>query len=169
MSNQPTGKDYYDETLVNHNDYSSATKNAQTKILTQRKSVDVAMPEKDEGTSHIRPWRVSLNIEESKVELVFEVNERIAVGRSSRYEHPFAGIDLSPFNGHELGVSRLHAEISQKNEQIVIVDKGSSNGTLLNQQRLKPDIAYIIRHGDVISFGNMKVNIHFLTPVFQPS
>ena len=166
MSFDKNRPDFFDETIVNPNDFAVAHK-IQTKVFSQRDPVDVANPEEYTENSNIRPWRVSFNIETSKVELVFEVKDLIQIGRSSQPDQPFDGIDLSPFNGYELGVSRFHAEISVRNEQIVIMDKGSANGTLLNEQKLKPDTSYLVRHGDKISLGNMPIHIYFLTPIFH--
>ena len=167
MSFDKKRPDFYDETVVNHNEYAAIAKNVQTKIFDRQRSVDIADPNKTVDTTKIRPWRVCFSIESSRVELVFEVKDVIQIGRSARYDMPFDGIDLSPFNGHELGVSRLHAEISLRNEQIIITDKGSANGTLLNQQKLEPETPYRLKHGDYISFGNMPISIYFLTPIFQ--
>lgn len=161
--------DFYDETVINPEESNVVARNIKTKLFDRREPINVAVPDQYPETSTVRPWRVSFSIESSKVELVFEVNDLIYIGRSAQYNQPFDGIDLSPFNGHELGVSRLHAEISLKNEQITIRDKGSANGTLLNQERLKPDTPYLVKHGDNIYFGNMSVHIYFLTPIFHSS
>lgn len=158
--------DFYDDTFVNSSDI-TASKKIQTKVLSQRDVVNATEPKEQEDISVVRPWRVSFHIETSKVELVFEVKNRIQIGRSPREQQLFDGIDLSPFNGHELGVSRLHAEISIKNERIIITDKDSANGTLINQQRLIPNTPYLLKHGDKIQLGNLVVHVYFLTYIFD--
>lgn len=169
MSFDKDRPNFYDETVIHPGEHNVVASHIKTKVFDQREAIDTAKPDENNDQSNIRPWRVSFSIQTSKVELVFEVNNSIYVGRSTRPEQPFEGIDLSPFNGYELGVSRLHAEINLQNEQITLTDKGSANGTLLNQQRLKKDTPYMVKNGDEIRFGNMSVYIYFLTPIFQAS
>lgn len=52
-------------------------------------------------------------------------------------------------------VSRRHAEISYANGQYVLRDPGSTNGTFVNEVRLTPNGAHILKRGDVIRFGNV--------------
>lgn len=169
MSSKQNPPDFYDETLVGESKPNLGNQSIQTKILSRRESIATASPENTQKNNYVRPWRVSFKIEQSNVELVFEVNDRILIGRSAQTDQMFQGIDLSPFNGHTFGVSRLHAEIRQKNQQIIIIDKNSANGTLLNDQKLKPEVPYVIRHGDKLGLGNMLIRVYFLTPTFQTS
>jgi NADPH-dependent 2,4-dienoyl-CoA reductase/sulfur reductase-like enzyme/pSer/pThr/pTyr-binding forkhead associated (FHA) protein len=53
-------------------------------------------------------------------------------------------------------VSRRHAEISFANEQYVLRDLGSSNGTFVNEVHLEADKALILKPDDRIRFGKMK-------------
>jgi len=158
--------DFYDETLVNPNQF-AVSHSIKTKVFSQREPAETAEPNNNLDNKQPRPWRISFGIEASRVELVFEVTDTITIGRSSKEDQPYDGIDLAPFNGYELGVSRYHAELNLKNEQIVIIDKDSANGILLNQERLRPGISYHVKHGDKICFGDMMVNIRFLTSSFE--
>jgi pSer/pThr/pTyr-binding forkhead associated (FHA) protein len=53
-------------------------------------------------------------------------------------------------------VSRRHAEISFANQQFVLRDLGSSNGTFVNEIRLEADKVYILKPNDLVRFGNVK-------------
>lgn len=159
--------DFYNQTVINRNEVVDVTKNVQTKILNRELSVDIATPYNNDIQTRTRPWRISFSIQKSRAELVFELNQPILIGRSVKQDIFFDGIDLSPFNGHELGVSRNHAQITLRNKQIIIKDMNSANGTLINQQRLQPETEYQVKHGDKINFGNMAIFIYFLTPIFQ--
>ncbi len=59
---------------------------------------------------------------------------------------------------HEF-VSRRHAEISFTNEQYVVLDLGSSNGTFVNDERLEADKAHILNPDDKIRFGKMNFTL----------
>lgn len=156
----------YDETLINQSNFAVAS-NIKTKLFDSRDTVETAEPQESPNTNTPRPWRISFLIEQHNVELVFEVNDRIIIGRSSKESQEFEGLDLSPFSGYELGISRHHAGLALKNEQIVLIDYSSANGTLLNYERLRPNTMYPVTHGDKIQFGNMEVHVHFLASPFR--
>jgi phosphoserine phosphatase RsbU/P len=70
---------------------------------------------------------------------------RLTIGRSSRND-----ICLSdPF------ASRLHAELRRENEQMLLVDNGSANGTYLNGQKMSG--ALRIRVGDIVRIGETEI------------
>jgi serine phosphatase RsbU (regulator of sigma subunit)/pSer/pThr/pTyr-binding forkhead associated (FHA) protein len=70
---------------------------------------------------------------------------RLTIGRSSRND-----ICLSdPF------ASRLHAELRRENEQMLLVDNGSANGTYLNSQKVTGAVR--IRVGDVVRIGETEI------------
>ncbi|MBI3652480.1 MAG: SpoIIE family protein phosphatase [Acidobacteria bacterium] len=70
---------------------------------------------------------------------------RLTIGRSSRND-----ICLSdPF------ASRLHAELRRENEQMLLVDNGSANGTYLNGQKVSG--ALRIRVGDIVRIGETEI------------
>jgi NADPH-dependent 2,4-dienoyl-CoA reductase/sulfur reductase-like enzyme/pSer/pThr/pTyr-binding forkhead associated (FHA) protein len=55
---------------------------------------------------------------------------------------------------HE-SVSRRHAEVSYVNEQYILRDLGSSNGTFVNEVRLEANKAHILKPIDRVRFGKM--------------
>jgi serine phosphatase RsbU (regulator of sigma subunit)/pSer/pThr/pTyr-binding forkhead associated (FHA) protein len=70
---------------------------------------------------------------------------RLTIGRSSRND-----ICLSdPF------ASRLHAELRRENEQMLLVDNGSANGTYLNGQKMSG--ALRMRVGDIVRIGETEI------------
>ena len=93
--------------------------------------------------------------------LHFEQGQDIYIGRSVEGSLHQPEINLEIDGGSELGVSRNHAVI-QPDEQgngIVIVDLNSTNGTLLNQFKLPPELPYPIKDGDEIQFGNLLIHV----------
>lgn len=49
-----------------------------------------------------------------------------------------------------------HAEIRSEGQGYTIIDRGSTNGTFVNEQRLTPQIAMALNSGDVIRIGATK-------------
>lgn len=54
----------------------------------------------------------------------------------------------------EDGISRIHAVFEQQEEQVYLIDRNSTNGTYVNQQRIKQEEKSMIQNGDEISFAN---------------
>jgi len=89
--------------------------------------------------------------------------QHLIIGRhDSQSDAPPPDIDLTPFGAAELGVSRQHIELAWKNDLIFIVDVGSTNGTLLNGQRLMAGIERILRDNDELIIGHMPVRVRFI-------
>ncbi len=70
-------------------------------------------------------------------------------------------VDLAPYNAFERGVSRVHAAIRATDEGLCVVDMQSSNGTLLNGNRLQPYQPIFIKDGDTLTLGKMQLQIRF--------
>jgi phosphoserine phosphatase RsbU/P len=70
---------------------------------------------------------------------------KLTIGRSSRNDicisDPFA--------------SRLHAEIRRENEQVMLVDNGSANGTFVNGQRVTGSLRLTV--GDIVRIGETEI------------
>ena len=81
------------------------------------------------------------------------------LGRVSEGQPIMPDIDLSPYQAYGSGVSRLHAVLKRDGNRIVVMDLGSSNGTYLNAKRLNPNVEQVIKHGDVIALGKLKIQI----------
>jgi hypothetical protein len=94
-----------------------------------------------------------------RVSLTLE--EEIHVGRADPARPNQPQLDLTYDNGAEYGVSRLHAAIQTSHRGVALVDLNSTNGTLLNNYRLPPDLPYPLHNGDEIRFGRLLVHVFF--------
>ncbi|MEW6568009.1 MAG: FHA domain-containing protein [Chloroflexota bacterium] len=68
-------------------------------------------------------------------------------------------VDLSPFNAHDHGVSRMHAEIRLGHAGVQLIDLDSANGTLVNGRRLQPQEPVSVRNGDIIQLGSLSLQL----------
>jgi pSer/pThr/pTyr-binding forkhead associated (FHA) protein len=82
-----------------------------------------------------------------------------SIGRVIEGQPILPDVDLSPYEAYSQGVSRLHAVLKIINQQVFIVDLGSSNGTRVNGQKLVPNIEYPLNHGDLLLLGRLKIQI----------
>ena len=87
------------------------------------------------------------------------LDDTIRIGRADPTASLYPELDLTADGGAEYGVSRLHASIDLSDEGVLIVDMSSTNGTLLNNYRLPPELPYPLRSGDEIRFGELLVHI----------
>lgn len=109
--------------------------------------------------SRVSETSVSLHIIDSGQILHLSSSKEFTLGRMIEGQPILPDIDLSPYDAFTLGVSRLHAALRLVQNDIVISDLGSSNGTRVNGQRIVPHVDYPLNHGDVISLGKLKIQV----------
>ncbi len=69
-------------------------------------------------------------------------------------------VDLSIHGGFERGVSRRHAVIRREDDHYVLEDLGSTNGTVLNREKVSAGEPMILTEGDVIHLGHLRAVFH---------
>lgn len=132
-----------------------------TQAITQDQIVDdlkktsvVAEPPSSPANS----W-LSLHLMDSGKILPLATRNEFTMGRLSEGQPIMPDIDLTPYQAYASGVSRLHAVVKRDAERVIIMDLGSSNGTYLNGRRLNPHTEEILKHGDVIALGKLKIQV----------
>lgn len=65
----------------------------------------------------------------------------------------------------DMHVSRMHAQISIENEELVIRDLYSKNGTYVNEMRLIPNQPATLNNGDVIRFAQALYRVVNSNPI----
>lgn len=92
--------------------------------------------------------------------LNLSIHETLIVGRRVAGEEP-PDVDLTPFRAEAEGVSRRHLRLSRRGSLIYITDLHSTNRTYLNGRKLIPDGDRLIRSGDEIRLGRLKIKVRF--------
>jgi len=105
--------------------------------------------------------RIVVIIPSSGRALTMAVAKEVRIGRADPGHAYFPELDLTQEKAIEHGVSRLHASIQKTNRGVILIDRGSTNGTLLNKRRLAADTPYPVQDGDEIRFGKLRVQIYF--------
>lgn len=95
-----------------------------------------------------------------RIRIVPKTNEMV-IGRRLPDGVMIPDIDLTPYNGEALGVSRLHATLRRKDASIVLTDMGSLNHTYINGQRVHAQEVRVVQDGDELQFGQLRVNVYF--------
>ena len=102
---------------------------------------------------------IALRVVGSTVSIPLVGQQDYILGRAEGTQAILPDIDLNRFGAHEKGVSRLHCHLKFQNDQMVVVDLGSANGTYLNGTRLTPDQAVLLSENDTLTLGSMKVQV----------
>lgn len=105
--------------------------------------------------------QITFAIAASGQRVTVPVGKPIEIGRRDPENDIDPALDLSPFGGIDQGVSRLHAVIRSSDKGHFLVDLDSTNGTLLNDERLEPKTARRLQNGDTIRFGQLLVQVYF--------
>jgi hypothetical protein len=71
-------------------------------------------------------------------------------------------LDLAPFGGYSLGVSRQHILVRRTVDGYEVLDLGSVNGTWLNEERLVPHQPYRLPSGSHLRLGRMRILVLYL-------
>ncbi len=102
-----------------------------------------------------------LYVQGSQVPLVVNVQALAVLGRTSADHSLNPHLDLGAFQAHTRGVSARHAALQRNEEQLLLRDLGSTNGTYVNGERLVPYQAVVICNGDEIHLGQLVMQIFF--------
>ncbi|NDJ84632.1 MAG: FHA domain-containing protein [Chloroflexi bacterium] len=92
-------------------------------------------------------------------------HQEIVLGRRDPATGALPDVDLTPFAGYRMGVSRRHSEIRYNEGHLHILDLGSSNGTFLNGKRLDAHYPYRLHDGDRVGLGQIVIRVFFQQPV----
>ncbi len=132
----------------------------------QPESPTAAPPKAGKHTQHLERVdrrTIALYVEDTSSPLVLRVDDQVVLGRYTPDNPGRPPVDLEPFDAYEKGVSRLHAAIRRVEDGgYVVVDLGSTNGTVVNGEPLTPHEPFRLQNGDLIRLGAL--NIYFYGP-----
>lgn len=87
------------------------------------------------------------------------LSKEVVIGRLDAGHAIFPDVDLTQEEGMEFGVSRRHARVSLRQDQVFVEDLNSLNGTFLNSMRLVPELPYPIKDGDQLQLGRLMLTV----------
>ncbi len=89
------------------------------------------------------------------------LKNEILLGRQDPANNNYPDVDLTEYGGATHGISRRHARIACQQQEIVLEDLGSINGSFVNGKQLSPYLAHLLKSGDIIQLGKMSIKIIF--------
>lgn len=75
------------------------------------------------------------------------------IGREDAVSNHYPDIDLTPYGALNDGVGRRHARLFVSNGSLFIEDLDSTNGTVVNRQKLAPNQPQAVEAGAEIRLG----------------
>lgn len=103
--------------------------------------------------------KIALYMSEMDEMLPLIDREEITLGRAIEGQPIIPDLDLTPYNGYEKGVSRLHVSIRIDGNRVTVTDLGSANGTRLNGVKLTPNQPQAVVHGDLLTLGKLQTQV----------
>lgn len=98
---------------------------------------------------------VRLHVPGSGVTMAVRLGEPVTLGRITDMIDGRT-LDLAPLN-HTRSISREHALLARHGSHVLIRDLHSTNGTFLNGMRLSPRSSYILKDGDELVLGGLRL------------
>jgi hypothetical protein len=84
------------------------------------------------------------------------------IGRRDALSQHVPDVDMEDFEGYRLGVSRKHAQLLHKQDELSIQDYGSANGTFLNGVKLPAHRPHKLSDGDEVRLGHLTMRVYFV-------
>ncbi len=108
----------------------------------------------------------SLKLIHEDTSTIFSFSHAVTVGRPLSPDtprDPFAEhIPLNLPDANQFGVSRKHIQIARENNRVWVTDLESDNGTRLNGYPVTPGQRRLLRDGDELYLGNLRIQVIFL-------
>jgi pSer/pThr/pTyr-binding forkhead associated (FHA) protein len=79
--------------------------------------------------------------------------EKVIIGRT--FGNTVADIDLGPYGGAEVGISRHHARLTRQGRRWLIDDLSSLNGTFVNEVQVRSGRPVPLKNGDLIRCSHL--------------
>ena len=116
-------------------------------------------------TEYIAPppvGQITIRIHGTTGQIQLSGRSEYLLGRADPRHESDPDIDLGPYNGQQLGVSRKHAILQADPYGLTVTDLGSTNGTLVNGKLIASNQAQRLRDGDEIRLGKLAFNVYFI-------
>ncbi len=107
------------------------------------------------------PLGLKLTIPDSGREVEVPLTEEVNIGRLDPASASFPNVDLTTDGALDKGVSRYHAKIIRRENEVFVEDLGSMNGTFVNRKKLTPYLPEALRNGDQLQLGKLMLRVSF--------
>jgi hypothetical protein len=107
------------------------------------------------------PWRIALiSFDLAHSVIGLETWSNVVIGRAEEDSVP--DLDLTTFHAVGYGVSRRHAVLRPTDDDLLLIDLESKNGTRKNDVPLEPFEPHVLQDRDVIAFGALQFQLRIV-------
>ena len=125
------------------------------------KYLDKSITEKIENVSKEAPvGGIAIYILDQTHPIETHLEDEFFIGRITEKTNEKV-VDLTPYNGYDLGVSRRHLMIRRAGKGYHAIDLFSTNGSWVNELSLMPQQPFPLISGSQIRLGRMRIFIVF--------
>lgn len=95
------------------------------------------------------------------------VERQITLGRQNPSASPASveHVNLEDYGALDKGVSRMHLSIRRIGKHYEVEDLSSANGTYINGSQIPPHQAHVLKNGDEVQLGDLRIHIYFLSEI----
>lgn len=111
----------------------------------------------------LAPAAIRLRIGPEKRVVEMSLEKPILIGRGDADSNIFPEIDVTDDIAPDKSVSRRHAVITKAENQVIVEDVGSINGTYVNGKRLASHNPEPLNNGDTLQCGKLLIEVELIT------
>ncbi len=127
-----------------------------------RRMLSATTSDKSSDSLVDQPTRIMLVIRGMEESFTLCESGVLLLGRSDFRSGGFQpDLDLTPYGGHERGISRAHARLHMSDGAVYVTDLYSANGTFIGHQRLEPEKPHRLFDGDELVLGALSIRVRF--------
>jgi pSer/pThr/pTyr-binding forkhead associated (FHA) protein len=115
------------------------------------------------------PVRLTFQVLTTGDTIVVPVQTIIVLGRKDPTHRIQPDLDLAPYRGYQCGVSRGHAVIVVKDDDLWIRALTATNGTFVNNVALNVGQDHLLRDGDELRLGVLRLRVTFVSSAVSTS
>lgn len=120
----------------------------------------VSLPDEDKSTNlEMEDQRIMLFILGMVERIDMTKTPIVTLGRFDWQSKSDDQLDLTTYGAVDRGVSRNHCKIELKDNQLVITDLDSSNGTYVSGKRLEANEPYTLKKGEELVLGRLPIQV----------
>jgi class 3 adenylate cyclase len=132
-------------------------------LLSQTMATDtdaLSMPDAPTaGAGSSTALKLTLTTPDSSKQFSCVLTTSLLIGRTDTASGSYPDVDLGSLQGFESGVSRRHARLLRSDQQVLIEDLNSLNGTFVQNVRLHAHHPHVLQPGDELQFGKVVLKI----------
>ena len=123
---------------------------------------DPFKPITEEPPHKMLPQQLTLYVVSTGDTINVPVKSTIIIGRKDPSQRIQPDLDLTPYRGFQCGVSRSHAIIVVKDNGLWLRALSGTNGTQVNDVTLTTGQEYLLRDGDELKLGVLRLKVTFV-------